>query len=64
MQMSMKVDGSRLSRGDYGDRVDRIHRIIYDGASGENVKALKSDDESQCEWGYFDSVYGWMPYDI
>ncbi len=60
MELTKWADGTELTRGQYGDRIGTLYRLVWD--CGEWRPASQTDKPSQTEWGVWDSNYGWLPY--
>jgi hypothetical protein len=57
---TMEQRGEYRTRGAYGERVTRLHRVTWDPEAGGWRRASDADPDEACCWGAWDSTYGWM----
>ena len=60
MERTMEQRGIHRTRGEYGEVVTRLHRVIWDAEIGDWRRATDADHDEFCSWGAWDSTFGWM----
>jgi len=59
-QLTVTQNGNLYTRGDYGEPVTQLHRIVWDPELNDWRKATEDDSLDHTAWGAWDSAFGWM----